>query len=320
MEKIYHSKSYLKEKLKTKTIRDIAIENEVSPKTIGNLLSKYKLLKSTPDWSGKEIERLKKYYNTSQDIYRLFPNRTQNAVTHKANRLGIKRLQKTSGYGYRINETFFDKWTNNSAYVLGFMCSDGNVFKSCRGFGIHLSKNDIEILESIRRVMKSNHPIAVYKSSVNFRVSNKRLTNALIKYGCIPKKSLVLELPKVPFKYLNHFVRGYFDGDGSIHFNKPNVIKINLLGTRKFLEELQYILYKKLSLTQHRIVDHHSVAFFNYYGDDARNFCLWMYKDSKSLFLKRKHYRFISHMKLRSRNERNKTSYHNKKRPEDGSG
>ena len=38
----------------------------------------------------------------------------------------------------------------------------------------------------------------------------------LRKLGIVERKTKNLSLPKMPAKYLPHFVRGYFDGDGNI--------------------------------------------------------------------------------------------------------
>jgi intein/homing endonuclease len=40
--------------------------------------------------------------------------------------------------------------------------------------------------------------------------------------GMVPNKSLVLKFPDIPKEMYRHFIRGYFDGDGSLclHINK----------------------------------------------------------------------------------------------------
>ena len=51
-------------------------------------------------------------------------------------------------------------------------------------------------------------------------VNSPHLINTLISYGCTPKKSLTLKFPDISiFKNMDlirHFIRGYFDGDGSV--------------------------------------------------------------------------------------------------------
>ena len=75
--------------------------------------------------------------------------------------------------------------------------------------------------------------------------------NDLIKQGCVPNKSLILTFPnkhQVPKNLINHFIRGYFDGDGSISYGiqerysvrkKQNTKRLNInaqfIGTKEML-------------------------------------------------------------------------------------
>lgn len=63
----------------------------------------------------------------------------------------------------------------------------------------------------------------------------------LEKHGCVPAKSLVLQPPKYVPKYLiNHFIRGYFDGDGCIYFNDETKIGgVSLIGTEEILNYVE---------------------------------------------------------------------------------
>ena len=78
--------------------------------------------------------------------------------------------------------------------------------------------------------------------------------NDLIKQGCVPRKSLILTFPntnQVPENLINHFIRGYFDGDGSISYGirerysvrkKQNLkriaVKADFVGTKEMLNEI----------------------------------------------------------------------------------
>ena len=60
------------------------------------------------------------------------------------------------------------------------------------------------------------------------------MSDDLINLGCVPKKSLILLPPKLKDELISHFIRGYFDGDGSI--GKYNGrLKFSLLGTNELL-------------------------------------------------------------------------------------
>lgn len=297
--KPYYSKTYLATELKIKTPLEIAKINNVSVKTIYRAKCRLNLAKHKNLWSERDTNLLISNYSHSPIVYTLFPARTKVSINKKAYKLGLERIQRVSRNNYTVNDKFFDEWTSESAYVFGWLCSDGNVSKDKTYFQIHLNKKDIKILESINKLMESNSLITEYKNSIRLIVYNKKLTQRLIELGCLPKKSLSLKFPAIPDQYLSHFMRGYFDGDGSIFFNKPNTIKIKLIGTRSFLTSAQNLLFLKFNLKKHPIIDFHSVAFFEYYGDDARKFCSLIYQDSKGMFLERKYKRYINHMKLR---------------------
>lgn len=50
---------------------------------------------------------------------------------------------------------------------------------------------------------------------------SQKTVDDLKQLGCIERKSLILKFPteeQVPFDLLHHFIRGYFDGDGSIFY------------------------------------------------------------------------------------------------------
>lgn len=163
-----------------------------------------------------------------------------------------------------IDENFFKKWAPGMAYVLGFIYADGTVEdcrKSSRTCYLGLANNDYELLVNIRALMSSNHRIFTKeerllkikekyywcKKSHNLRIGNIGIYNDLLKIGLCPRKSLVLELPKIPDQYFNYFLRGYFDGDGCINIEKKMKNRMNIIftcGNKTFLEQIQIRLSK----------------------------------------------------------------------------
>ena len=298
MMKIYHSKKYLIEQLKkNKSYIEIAQENNVDARTIQRYLRKHNLTKKRISWTEEEIKLLKENYTLNQDIHKLFLNRSSMSVYHKGNKLGFKRVMRQRKYF--VNKDFFKKWTSKMAYIFGFFCSDGHVSSKKDYCSIHLHSKDRHILEKIKEAMGSNYPIADTVNASTIKIYNKILCDDLINLGCPPRKSVTLKFPNVPGDYLSHFVRGYFDGDGSIYFNKPNTIKISFVGTKEFLEEMQGKINKLLKLRINPVKKTSSVWRIQYYGDIARELCQWMYKNSKNLYLERKKDRFEKHLMLR---------------------
>lgn len=295
----YQSKEYLLEQLKIKNYLQIAEENNIGKSTIHRWLNKFELTNPSDTWTDKEIELLKQNYYDEEKLFKLFSNRTKSSIYHKANRLGFGRIIKPRKH--KVNEEFFNEINNESAYVLGWMFSDGNVQADQRTFRLHLNKKDIKIIETIRELLKSEHPFYFGKlNDVELRIHSRKLCKKLIEFGCVPRKTWCLEFPKkMPNDYLNHFVRGFFDGDGSIHFNKPNVIKIKIVGTKEFIEGLKEKLVETANVKSSNLKQKGIIWFIEIYGNNARNFCEWIYKDCGQLYLERKFERFQKHMEKR---------------------
>src|SRR3989338_1457022 len=306
--KVYWNEQYLREQLgKGNNYLDIARHNKVGKSTIQRALHHFKLTSPSKPWSKQEISTLKNIYGSERRFRTYFPNRKMSSIYHKANRLGLRSHIKPRKYA--IDEDFFTRWDSEMAYVLGWMFSDGNVSSDKRTFAIKLSALDSNILVKIRKALKSESPLMTltqklpsgkgYRKYVLLRINSYPMCEDLIALGCVPKKTHKFSIPTMPRNLLKHFVRGYFDGDGSISFNKPNIIKIRFVsGSEKFIMNLAKVFTNELGIP----INNKTMKNFwqsDYYGDNARKICEWMYRDCGDFFLKRKRLRFIKHVEKR---------------------
>lgn len=193
------------------------------------------------------------------------------------------------------------------AYVLGFFTADGNMIRNKRGAHfIDFYITDRDILEKIKKLLGSNHKISIrdrrkvnpnYKIGYRLQIGSKMMFNDLINLGLMPNKSKVVRMPSVPSKYVSHFVRGYFDGDGHVSAseyqkkdrkNKSRIIITGFTsGSKIFLEGLRKVL-KDYAVTK-------GGTFFYTQGyrlcfsiQDSLKLYNFMYKDSGTLYLDRK--------------------------------
>ncbi len=127
-----------------------------------------------------------------------------------------------------VNKDFFKVWTSNMAYVVGFFAADGYVTINKRGghfWCIQIA--DFDLLNQIRDVVGSNHKITMRSPKGNekqlyrLQIGSKEMCNDLSKIGIRYKKTKTMKFPPVPDKFLNDFIRGYFDGDGHIWVGYP---------------------------------------------------------------------------------------------------
>lgn len=200
---------------------------------------------------------------------------------------GIEKQRKTK---YDVDHFFFDKIdTEEKAYWFGFLMADGYNNQKMSNVEIGLKDSEKEHLEMFLSHLKSNLPIKhrVIKGSGTIRLTicSKRISDKLAEKGCIQNKSLVLEFPEVQPELMNHFIRGYFDGDGSVSINKKKgMYKFHLIGTESFLEQA------RIEMDMHQVKKYQKGQAFDLaYGGrlNLKKLYSYLYKDA-TVYLPRK--------------------------------
>lgn len=160
--------------------------------------------------------------------------------------------------GYPRNEYYFSKIdTEEKAYWLGFLYADGCVHSNNNEISINIT--DKEHIEKFKIAIGAvNHKITETndkrftnaKTLYQFTIKDEQLHKDLIQWGCVPQKSLLLnKIPNIPRDFISHFIRGYFDGDGSLHYLQgTNNYRISFIGTKDFLNDIQKEISTNVSL------------------------------------------------------------------------
>lgn len=211
----------------------------------------------------------------------------------------------SSNRKHDFDQKFFEKIdTEEKAYILGFIYADGcnSLHPSTGCLSIAQMEKDVDILEKIKLAMKSTYPIKEEENKwggtekrFTFYVYGNKIERQLINLGVVHKKSLILKFPDfIPDSLMPHFIRGYFDGDGSVwdgkrkkmmvkNERKPGEyrerivhnVKFNFTGSNTFIPYLQEYLIEKLGLSKTKI--NYSKA-----KDDHRH-CMIEYSGRKNL-------------------------------------
>jgi len=106
------------------------------------------------------------------------------------------------------------------AYIFGFWIADGCLkrYKKSKIFSITQDKKDKYLLEAMLKEMDSNYPLSRNVNCYCFTIVSKTIYDDIIKLGGKERKSFDVKFPKVPKKYLPDFIRGLWDGDGTIYY------------------------------------------------------------------------------------------------------
>ena len=209
-----------------------------------------------------------------------------------------------------VNENFFKKWSPEMAYVLGYFTADGCMFINPRGSQyVSFISTDPELIYKVRKLMNSEHKIGIpknknpnWKNRYSLQIGSKKMFQDLLELGLTQNKSKTVKLPKIPKKYFNHFVRGYFDGDGCAFFKIYSRKNSNGLcysiratftsGNRKLLENVLKFIKEYASVGKGKVYDKSDRGFELRFSDKDSIYKLYefMYKNvSNSQFLERKY-------------------------------
>lgn len=148
---------------------------------------------------------------------------------------------------WKTNERFFKIWASRMAYVVGFICADGCLNEKPQYFS--LSQKSPEVLKKIKALMSSDRPICKRENKpkgciYSLTFADKEMYEDLLKLGLTPAKSLTLKFPDVPARYVRHFIRGCWDGDGSVFLARGTPRASFISGSRHFIEGVVRELYK----------------------------------------------------------------------------
>jgi hypothetical protein len=175
------------------------------------------------------------------------PRRTRKEARRLAIEAGKIVIERVDSAGRRYsvvhhkidyNELFFSEWNPEMAYVLGVIFTDGCLDlrkqwgKSVTSSVPHLSiaQKDPELLRKILALLNCNATIhhrkrAQYRTGVAGEVYYvdficTPLYPDLQRLGLNPRKSTNIQFPTVPKADTRHFIRGCWDGDGTVYVER----------------------------------------------------------------------------------------------------
>lgn len=213
-----------------------------------------------------------------------------NSLRRQAASLGWRSPVKT----FSCDEDFFKQITSESAWVLGWLITDGYI--SDRYIKLDLQKRDTDVLVKIKRLMKFEGNIYESKLANGIKVYSKTLVDSLVDLGIpLKEKTFSCAYPNVNKKFEWDFIRGAFEGDGSIVTKGSLQLCVNICGASpRFINGVNEFLLRNGILTriEHRgnLITLHSKS-----QADALRWLYFMYANSdESIRMDRKFTKYVS--------------------------
>lgn len=202
------------------------------------------------------IKELRSKKTTSKEISNIL-NINYEMLKKAMRRIGIS----TEKIKVKLNENYFeDINSSDKAYWLGFLMADGcinNKYKTT------LISKDREIPEKFKIALNADIPVGMHSyldkrtnktyTSHTIQINRQKFVEILDKYSINKEKSYNGKFPDIPEIYYKDYIRGLFDGDGSLckRYNKTWLIK--LIGTLNIINFIQTLLINKFGCSKVKI-------------------------------------------------------------------
>lgn len=207
------------------------------------------------------------------------------------NRDFCKFCQKTEEYSGRGNPNtkyFFDEDflsvidTPEKAWLLGWIGSDGSIDSST--VTISIRDYDADVLIKLKNIIDKSIPIAEKSNNmVSLRINSSKIALACTNHFGLEsfgKKDSDIKYPNIPKELSQYFIRGYFEGDGSICLKNNSIPRVNITSNSNSMLQsmLDIIGYGDIYNNQWQANA----------GGEALKFLKFIYSDNLHLTLDRK--------------------------------
>src|SRR5690606_5431243 len=108
--------------------------------------------------------------------------------------------------------------------------------------------------------------------------SSEEMSKDLIRFGKITNNN-IKDFPKIEHEYIHHFLRGYFDADGSItvtHSPERTRVNFSICCTYEFAKVLKSFFEEKLEIYTN--IDNSHTDYMCYLRSSSMTTCIELYK------------------------------------------
>lgn len=187
----------------------------------------------------------------------------------------------------QVNIGEFKEITYFSAYFAGLMAADGCIHTENRcsigqsgAVGARLIRQLRSKLAPKQKIYKKLTQSGKYQYSLY--LSSKELVDFLYELNVSRRKSLIYKFPeKLPNEFYPYFLRGYFDGDGSLGYywsGTTSYFTMSFVGTENFINSCVKIIPIK---SKPRKLKANNCYELRFNGRKAKVLYKWLYSDTE---------------------------------------
>lgn len=244
--------NYLYNELNLSIVK-IAKLNNLSESAIQTKFKSFGIIKRSSGESRSKFFRdkfpyeiLKDFYETNENVHQIAEilDLPAHSVYHALRGYGLMRtrqdyfkdkIQKNDS----VNPNFFKVMSKELAYVLGLLLTDGCLSKKN---GVSLELIDEDVINWVAETIAYKHPVRkrFRNNKWNYKIQfrNQEAIKELTKLGLTYRKSLIINCPDIRTEFRADFIRGVFEGDGSVGPKKNNYITI-FSGSEDFIKMIK---------------------------------------------------------------------------------
>lgn len=292
------------------SVRKIAKELGVSTYQVSKFLKnkgytllsnrqKSELFKETVDWEqaekdyeeGLSMQKVAKKHGVTYDVVR--EHFLKRGVTIR----DARECQRSRTIYHHKN--IFEPLTEQGAYLLGWILSDGTIGSKLKTVKIMVGKEDRTHADYLRQLI-TDSPIKEEKKSVGFSVTSAEIYESLQRLGVQPRKSFRdydINWDLISERYYPYLLLGLFEGDGSISKIAGD---LSFLLPSKLYGSIKERIFKPLGVTDYKVKDvpgnKYGLKLIRFLGREYYAVGLYMYANTPAVVpLERKFLCFVSH-------------------------
>lgn len=257
----------------------------------------------------KDICDLYKKGKTQIEIFEKYKNKIgcEGTIWYYLNKCNIQKRRTGSKSCVKYHNYFETIDSESKAYFLGLFLADGSICHNSKtneydtiSFG--LKQEDEYLIETFAKEI--NFTGKLYRETLDqknyikrkrfakdgftsIRFKSNKMANDLAKYDIVPKKSNKERISQnIPKEYINHFIRGMFDGDGSV-YTSNGYLHVSYYGSHEICQQLIDFFGLK-----NKVYDKKSISFISFQKKESiKEFYDFIYKDA-TIYMKRKKEKF----------------------------